>query len=693
MAHHASPNSKGTLSRTLLLSGVTVLLALILAAAVLYRMENPPAAREAALEPLPTQPAPTWPEPVVTANGQPGSVLFMDSYTIAPASSKAAAKQVAATCGEERLTNGQLQIYYLNAIRTYQLEEHDQVPDYSKPLDQQICPLEDGKLSWQHYFLLRAVELWQKELVMLSAAQEPRIIKEEAYKPNETDDLHGKYVSKDLPVNDFLYADQPCYKPNAMHQSYLDGMEEQLDALAKQRGYDGLSDYVKQVFGPGVTAQMLVEAAQSYNFSYMFFTEESYDISVTDEEIDGFLKKQKSSSDGYTVDLRHVLLVPDGAQTAQDGTVTATEEQWADCAEEAQSLLQSWKQDYLSSLIGENHSFGQLANQESMDLGSKANGGLYQSIRPGQLIDELDSWCFDEERKAEDTAIIRSKLGYHIVFFCGSNNDARQEARQALTWQKQQKLLQSRLEETEVTVHYSAVRLWADCGAQTVLPVDVLYPDVAHERFPEAMVYFQQDYMYTPYGGSYVGRGGCGITTMAMLATYMTDTIYTPAMLATAYPEYHDASGTRGELFRFIPAELGFYMDDITSDIKDVIAALEKGQRVVSLQHLGHFTSGGHYLLLQQYYEDTDTFQVRDSNIYNYRKLSGHRVDYFTRSDILSGSVNFYIMQKKITTISACSRCGDQGAPEALLNEDYLCEKCLAAMTRRDAFLTLMGTR
>ena len=68
-------------------------------------------------------------------------------------------------------------------------------------------------------------------------------------------------------------------------------------------------------------------------------------------------------------------------------------------------------------------------------------------------------------------------------------------------------------------------------------------------------------------------------------------------------------------------------------------------------------------------------------------------MDYFTRSDILSGSVNFYIMQKKITTISACSRCGDQGAPEALLNEDYLCEKCLAAMTRRDAFLTLMGTR
>ena len=151
--------------------------------------------------------------------------------------------------------------------------------------------------------------------------------------------------------------------------------------------------------------------------------------------------------------------------------------------------------------------------------------------------------------------------------------------------------------------------------------------------------------MFSPYGGSYVGRGGCGITTMAMLATYMTDTVLTPDMLAARYPEYHDASGTRGELFRYTPAEMGFYLEKTSNSINEVIAALQNGQRVISLQHLGVFTSGGHYLLLQQYYEEDDTFQVRDSNIYNYARLSGHKIDKFTRSDILSGSATFYIMQ------------------------------------------------
>ena len=131
-----------------------------------------------------------------------------------------------------------------------------------------------------------------------------------------------------------------------------------------------------------------------------------------------------------------------------------------------------------------------------------------------------------------------------------------------------------------------------------------------------------------------------------------------------------------------------------TTNMKEIIAALENGQMVISLQHLGHFTRGGHYLLLQRYYPDDDTFQVRDSNIYNYGRLEGHQVDKFTRGNILSGSAAFYIMQKKITRIPACVRCGgtfDQTAPEKLFNLDYVCPKCSAALARQEAFLRLMG--
>ncbi len=628
--------------------------------------------------------------PVVTPTNDKALVTCKASYTVSPGDGNPEA--VVAAAGSRKLTAGMLQILYLSQIRDFQAAQQEASPDFDLPLDCQPCPLEEG-LSWQHYFLKAAVLGWQAQQAALEQAQQPRIIAEEGFKPDATDNLHEKNIAPELPVNNFLYQDQDSFTPNRLHQDYLDDLEKQMDSLARDQGYAGLADCVESAFGGTLDTGALTAAAIRYNTAYMFFTEESYDITVTEEEVDDYVKEHASQLPGKeqdTVDMRHVLLIPEGAKVAADGTVTATDAQWEVCKKEAESILQSWSWDYLNSL-GRDYNFSRLAAKQSRDLGSRVGGGLYQNVRPGQLAEPLDEWCFDPNRKTEDVEILRSKLGYHIVFFCGSNSAARTAAREALTERRQLEKWEKRLEQEPCTVDYSAVALWVEAALPSVAPVDVLYPDIAHERFPEAIVYFQQDYMYSPYGGSYVGRGGCGITTFAMLCTYMTDSIQTPHMLAAKYPTYHDESGTRGELFRYGPAEMGFQLDKTTSKIEEVIAALENGQMVISLQHQGHFTSGGHYLLLQKYYPDNDTFQVRDSNIYNYGKLDGHKVDYFTRENVLSGGATFYIMEKKITAIPACCRCGDGGAPQALLNQDYLCPKCAAALTRRNCFLELVN--
>ena len=673
---------------------LTVLaLAVALAVLAVRRANMPPAPDENDV-PLSTVPVTVWPEPIVTADGRPDSLICLDSYSIPLSAAEAVTSQTVATCGEQKLTNDGLQIYYVNAISTYRMAGSTPAPDFSQPLDRQLCPLGEGNLTWQHYFLQQAIDAWQTETLLLQAAEQPRPIQEEAYKPNETDDLHGKYVAADLPVNGFLYQDQPCYKPNSMHQAYLDGLEEQLEQLAQERGYQDLADYAETVFGSTVSTQELVDAAVRYNTAYMFFTEESYDISVTEEEIDRYLDDHGQTLTDVgedTVDVSHVLLIPKGARVSADGTVRATKAQWEKCEKQAEAMLQEWKTDLYTTISGKRSSFTRLANRNSLDEGTQVCGGLYQNIRPGQLTQALDEWCFDEERQPEDTAVIRSKAGIHVVFFCGRNDAERAAARKILENGKQTECWQTAREENPVIINFAAIQLWADCTKETVSPVDVLYPDVAHERFPEVMTYFQQDYMFSRYGGSYVGRGGCGITTMAMLATYMTDTILTPHMLAARYPNYHDASGTRGEIFIYVPSELGFFLEKTASQIDEVIAALENGQMVISLQYKGHFTSGGHFLLLQQYYAENDTFQVRDSNIYNYKRLEGHKVDYFTRNNILSGGATFYIMQNKITRIPACCRCGDGSAPEAMLEEEYLCPKCVTALSRRNTFLGLMS--
>lgn len=239
-----------------------------------------------------------------------------------------------------------------------------------------------------------------------------------------------------------------------------------------------------------------------------------------------------------------------------------------------------------------------------------------------------------------------------------------------------------------LTCDYSAVQLWADTTRVYPCLEDTLYPDIAHERFPEPIVYLQQDYHTYPYGSGTVGANGCGITTFAMLATYMTDTLQTPAMMAKEYVQYFDGSGTDGKIFLEVPPKMGFAHATETNDLEAVIRALQNGQVVINRQgnqlSKSNFTSAGHYLLLSNYYPETDSFQVRDSNIYNYGKLPGHKIDRFTREYLMSGSEQFYIISAKIVTDPACSRCGT--------GTGFLCQRCTDALARRKDFLSLLGS-
>ena len=361
--------------------------------------------------------------------------------------------------------------------------------------------------------------------------------------------------------------------------------------------------------------------------------------------------------------------------------------------QQAKTLLRTWEGEYLTTR-SRDANFSRLANRNSADAGSAVNGGLYQSIRPGQLIAELNDWCFSPEREMGDCAIVRSPLGVHIVFFRSRSSCAEAEAQDGMLRRLAEEELESRRDASALKVDYSVAALWAEPAAEAVLPVDTLYADVAHERFPEVMVYFQQDYVSTPYGASYIGVSGCGVSVLAMLATYMNDTIITPAMMAKQYSAfYREGLGTGGEVFIYAPEELGFFLDRPAYQIDEFAEALTNGQLVVDLQYPGYFTTTGHYILLSGYNPEDDTFQVRDSNIKNYKNLEGNKTDRFTRDQVKNASNCGYIMQKKITRIPACARCGgdfEETAPQRLLNGDYLCRKCTAAMLRRSIFLSLM---
>ncbi len=66
------------------------------------------------------------------------------------------------------------------------------------------------------------------------------------------------------------------------------------------------------------------------------------------------------------------------------------------------------------ALAGED--FGALAKQYSQDPGSKDNGGLYQGVKKGQFVAQLDEVIFNKLKPGEiDTELVQSDFGYHIV--------------------------------------------------------------------------------------------------------------------------------------------------------------------------------------------------------------------------------------------------------------------------------------
>lgn len=647
----------------------------------------------------------------IPADGNPGDVTCKGTYTADNAQLNTAADTVAATVAEETLTVARLQIYYWAEVAAYRSAEHEIAPNFDRPLDSQACEIDSSVNSWQQYFLKRALNTWHSHQALVLQGTEYGVPTEEAYQPNEK--RHVEYLT-DQPATRVLYGYHDSYIPNSQHQAYLDGMSDQLTRLAQDNGLRATAALAEDMAGSAVSETDLLWYADLSNRAYMYFTELHYEIDdpAAEEVSAWFLQNESaySSMEGSTVNVRHILLVPETpvpeevpswveteplegiyletVTVADDGTVTCSEEMWEYWYQEAKQLLADWAADKNSSEA----TFADLAHKHSADAGSSKNGGLYTGLKEGQIAKALDDWCFDETRKNGDTEIIRTQWGYDILYFSGRTDNGYAAAEADWIADQDAIILQTARDTYPMTVDYSVICLGTPANtAGVVAAEDILYPDVAHQRFPDVPLYLQQDYPTTKYGAYNITSHGCGITTLAMLASYMADDAMTPPLMCEWYADYVYSTGTDGKLFNEAPAEMNFYLQKKTFDWREAKEAMEAGHLVVVVQQKGFWTRGGHYLVLEKLVED-GRVQVRDSNIFNYGRLHDHKKDSFTWSTITPAGMAYWIYDYKRVSTPVCWRCGDEtaeGLIDGLLTADYTCEKCSAAMLRRNSFLTL----
>ena len=669
------------------LAGLSLCTALLLAGCQLSQQGALPPATEAAseateatdvTETTETVPVETEPEPTTLPDGNPNDVTCKGTYSATNVEALSNAHNVVATIGEAQLTNAQLQIYYWMAVNTYKAEGHEVAPDWDVDLDLQLCQLENESISWQQYFLRSALTTWHTHQAAVMLSENTTYPTEEAYKIIEK--KHKENISEETAYLDVLYGYNMDYSIDPQHQAYLDQLEGTLNTLAAEAGYESLSDLVQEMAGIGTNAEYLLNYAQLTNKGYMFLATTSYRMETSKSDVTAYFEAHAeeyaaagiTADGGKSVTIRHIL-VPGDSESSKSTAL---------------SYLSKW-QKYANESY-----FGELAYQVSADIATRKSGGVYRDLYQGQLTGELNDWCFDAARQPGDTAVVKSDAGYHVVYFQSAAERWYVEAERDLLNQQLCQLITTALETYPMTVDYKAISL---CNAGThdlaISVEDMLYPDVAHQRYYEVPLYFQQDYGDSKYGNFSLRTYGCGITTISMLTSYMKDEEYTPPYMGIKFGKYCSENGTAYTLMSEAPAAMDYYSIRSTNSWSEAKAALAEGYFVITLQHGGYWTRGGHYLLITSIDEEGH-ITVRDSNLYNYGKLKGHKDGYFDQSTIPANAAKYWIYEKKVVNVETCFRCGtikDVAANPALamFAGEYHCIKCQNAMERKSAYVDL----
>ena len=118
------------------------------------------------------------------------------------------------------------------------------------------------------------------------------------------------------------------------------------------------------------------------------------------------------ADDQYTVAVRHTLLTTEtAASDATDAEKAEVDAKNAEVKAKAEALYAEWQAGAATE-----ETFIELAKANSEDSNA-AQGGLYTGVYEGQMVEEFENWCFDENRQPGDSGIVQTSYGYHIMYF------------------------------------------------------------------------------------------------------------------------------------------------------------------------------------------------------------------------------------------------------------------------------------
>ena len=329
----------------------------------------------------------TTPETTLGNNtSAPTEQVNFTSYTVDDATAVEKSNDVIATVGKLQLTNSELQMHYWSQVYNF-LNQYGYYLsavglDVSKGLDEQACYF-DATKSWQEYFLDQAIQGWQSYAVLCEMA------------------------------------DQEGFVLDAEAQAYLDNLDAEVLKDAQNNGYESVEALLEAEGGPGFTkdgymhyVSLMYKSMEYFNVKYEGMTPtEDEAIAYFVENEATYLEKGVKKDGSKTVDVRHILIKPEGGTKDESGNTTYSDAEWDACKTKAEQVYQTWQDGEATE-----DSFAELAKTQSAD-GSAANGGLYTDVTEGYMVETFNDWIMDSSRQPGDHGLVKTEFGYHVMYY------------------------------------------------------------------------------------------------------------------------------------------------------------------------------------------------------------------------------------------------------------------------------------
>ncbi|MBQ3192435.1 MAG: peptidylprolyl isomerase [Oscillospiraceae bacterium] len=310
---------------------------------------------------------------------------------------------VAMTIGEEKLSNAQLNYFFMDAVNNFYSNYGSYASmfglDVTLPLNEQFVDEESG-LTWADDFLASA---------------------------------------KDSAVSVYAMAAEAEAAGYTLPENTLTELENQLSSLdlyATMYGYADGEAYLKAIYGKGATKEGYLEYTKLNALANSYYNHYADSLTYDDAAIREAEAENFNAYSSFTFNSYYLSTsrFQEGGTTGEDGVTTYSDEEKAAAAEACKAAFE----ELLAQQITSVETLDAAIAAMPVNAETSASSTAYTDTKYANVNSSYAQWLTSEERKEGDVAIFPNETtstdedgnetttlnGYYIIYYISSNDNA-----------------------------------------------------------------------------------------------------------------------------------------------------------------------------------------------------------------------------------------------------------------------------